>query len=310
MFDVNWNAVYGFWLVAEHGSFAAAARALPRGSVQALHRRIQKLESNESLDIKVFRSLGSKGVELTEAGRRLYELVDPVFRFFDPLSAELRKDDSGTVSIAMSDFASYNYADQLLKCFKGAFPKVSIRAQERNRAEVLDLVEHGHVDFGLCSPTRGRSFLRTAGNVAVRYELLAPRHHPLSRGIITWKDVLKEPLILIERNSFLRQAFEQLLRRRHLLPKLKIAAEVTTSPLAVKALEAGLGVALVPVGPRLAREIEGISRIEPPPGLPKVSLSVLYRGDRYMPKYVKACMGIATKVINDQGLPPNCLTAS
>jgi DNA-binding transcriptional LysR family regulator len=80
MVDINWNAVYGFWLVSKYGSFAEAARALPRGTVQGLNKRVRQLESEQNLNLKPFRSRGIKGVELTESGRRLVALVDPVYR--------------------------------------------------------------------------------------------------------------------------------------------------------------------------------------------------------------------------------------
>jgi DNA-binding transcriptional LysR family regulator len=100
--DINWNAVYGFWLVAEHGSFAAAARSLPRGSVQALQKRVRGLEKKHNLNLRLLRSRGAKGVELTEAGRRLYELLNPVFESFDALAGELRDEASGPLTVAMS----------------------------------------------------------------------------------------------------------------------------------------------------------------------------------------------------------------
>src|SRR5579872_5078812 len=104
MHNINWNAVYGFCLVSEHHSFAHAARALPFGSIQALHKRVRTLESKENLNLKLLRSRGVKGIELTEAGQRVFQLVAPVFRDFERLTAELRGEDSGSLHIAATAF--------------------------------------------------------------------------------------------------------------------------------------------------------------------------------------------------------------
>ena len=56
--------MYGFWLVAEHHSFAHAARALPFGSTQALHKRVRTLENRENLNMRLLRSRGVKGVSI------------------------------------------------------------------------------------------------------------------------------------------------------------------------------------------------------------------------------------------------------
>ena len=299
MADINWNGVYGFWLVAEHGSFAAAARSMPRGSVQALQKRVRSLEKKQNLNLKLFRSRGVKGVELTEAGRRLYELLNPVFLAFDPLAAELRDEASGPLTIAMSTYASANYRADLLERFHSRHPAVTIKALERPAVEVVALVESGQADCGICSPPARTSALRVVGRVPIRFEILAPIHHQIPEARMTWRRLLREPLVLPERGTAVRQAFEALLVRLQLNSELKIACEVSTPEAAVEAVLANYGVALTPVGPRLATQLSGLRRLNPPAGLPRIDVAVLCGRDRYMPSYMQALFQVAIQVLRE-----------
>jgi len=302
--DLNWNAVYGFWLVATHGSFAHAARTLPRGSVQALHKRVQQLEGKANLDLTLFRSRGVKGVELTEAGRQLKEMLDPVFRSFDLLAADLRGEASGLLKVAVTGHIAYNYARDLVRGFHRKCPAVSLQLLERPLVEVIALTEEGRVDFGLGSPPLGYSPLQLGERFPLRLEFLAPPKHQLGRGPVTWHDIAREPLILPERGTRIRHAFDTfILQQRHFPDtQLHIAAEVTSGELAIAAVKAGLGVALVPIGPRLAKHIRGLTRIMPPPGLPSVDVGVFHRGDRYLPRFMKVFLEIAIEVLRDSRL--------
>jgi DNA-binding transcriptional LysR family regulator len=297
--DINWNAVYGFWLVAEHGSFAAAARSLPRGSVQALQKRVRGLEKKHNLNLRLLRSRGAKGVELTEAGRRLYELLNPVFESFDALAGELRDEASGPLTVAMSTYASANYRAELLERFHGQYPAVTVKVLERPLVEVVALVEAGQADLGICSPPLGPSTLRISGRVPIRFEILAPLHYPTERSRISWKELVREPLVVPERGSVMRQAFEELLARLQLDSELRVACEVSTAEAAVEAVHAGYGLALTPVGPRLAQHLTGLRRLRPPAGLPRIDVAILRRRDRYMPCYMQALFEAAIQILQD-----------
>jgi DNA-binding transcriptional LysR family regulator len=299
--DINWNAVYGFWLVAEHHSFAAAARDLPRGSVQALHKRVRTLE--EQLSFRLLRSRGTKGVELTEAGRRVFELISPVFRDFDRLTAELRGEDSGPLHVAATEFASHNFLPEMLSEFSPLFPNVSIHVHMRVTAEVIALVESGHADFGICSPPAGLTNCVVKVEAPLPSAILVPKRHRFRAGIRSWKDLLEEPLILPERDSLLRTAFDQLMEREKLAGSLRVKAELTAPGLAAQAVRAGLGVALVNVGPRLLGNLQGVFPVDPPPGLPRMRLAVVCQHGRHLPRYMQYFLDTAAHIMNQTPVP-------
>jgi DNA-binding transcriptional LysR family regulator len=297
--DINWNALYGFWLTAEHRSFADASRDLPRGSAQALHKRVRALEGQENLNLKLLRSRGVKGVELTEAGRRVYELVDPVFRDFDRLIAELRGEGGGRLEIAATAFSSNHYVPAMIAAFGPMFPQVSVHLQMCESAEVIGLVESGAVDFGICAPFSGKpDGSEVKASTSLRTEIIAPLRHPLAGKSFQWADVVREPLVLPTRTSVLRQAFDELMRRENLSARVRVRAELTTPELSVEAVRAGFGIALIAVGPRLGKDLHGLWRTSPPPGLPNLEVGISCRTDRYLPRYMQCFLAIATEVLH------------
>lgn len=304
MKDINWNAAYGFWLVAECGSFADAARVLPRGSVQALHKRVRTLESEGHLNLSLLQSRATKGVELTEAGRRLFDLTSPVFRAFEGLSSELRCEDTGPLRLATTVFGSNSYVADIVSQFSPRFPRVSLHLSLREPLDVIDLVESGEVDFGICSPTSALVDCEAKVSIPLRSAVVLPRGHQLSKGIPSWRDLVKEPLILPERGSMLRKIFDDLMERENLSSLVRLKAEMTTPELSVEAVRAGLGVALVAMGPGVLPKLRGMLRMNLPPGLPNMSLSVLCRKKRFLPKYMRHFLAVASGVFPPERVAP------
>jgi DNA-binding transcriptional LysR family regulator len=300
MLDINWNALYSFWLVAEHGSFAAAARATPHGTAQALFKRVKQLEDARNLNLKLFRSRGAKGVELTDAGHRLRRFVDPVFRSVDAIASDLRGEDSGSMVFAAVPYVAYNYGHEIIRHFHEAFPRVDLTVKVRPHADIIDLLEKGHADFGLCTPPRGGRQLIAGVSAPVPIAIIAPHGHRLTRGAITWKDVAREPLIVPARDTPLRLELERLLQHAGLLSKCRVAGEINETELAVESVRGGAGVAIIGVGPQLAAHLKGLVRIVPPPNLPKFEISLLHRADRYLPNYMKAFQRLVGLIISGQ----------
>ncbi|MFB3924260.1 MAG: LysR family transcriptional regulator [Terriglobia bacterium] len=294
MKQINWNSLYGFWLVAKHHSFTEAARALPFGSAQALQKRVRTLENSENLDLQLLRSRGAKGVELTESGRRILALVSPVFNDLHRLADELRGEDSGPLHISSTVFSSLHYLPDLISAFSPKFPDVSIHVSLGEEPYVIGMLESAQADFGICSPFILPSNCEVKACIPMRVEIVVPRGHHFSRGVAAWKDLLLEPLVLPERSSVVRRAFDVLMHEKNLSSRIRIQAEVTTPELSVEAVRAGLGVALLVAGPRL--NYRGLSRTVPPPGLPALNLCLLCRRDRYLSKYMRGFAEVAANL--------------
>jgi DNA-binding transcriptional LysR family regulator len=129
--------------------------------------------------------------------------------------------------------------------------------------------------------------------------LLAPQDHRLTREPITWENLLEEPIIVFDRTTSLRHSLETLLTRLGIFAKLQVSAEVSRVDLAVAAVRAGMGVAIVPMGPEYRKLTAGLRELPPPAGLPEIGQAVIYREDRYLPRYMKSFVEIASRVIKE-----------
>jgi len=297
MRDMNWNAMYTLWLVARCGSFAEAARRMPGTTAQALHKRVRQLEWEAGLNLKLLRSRGVKGVELTEAGRRLLEMVDPVFTSLPMLAADLRKEDSGPLSLATTGFAAYNFLPRILEEFRGRFPEVTVSVRVRSESDVIAMAETGQVDLGIGALSGRLDRLAVAARAPLTIQLVAPSRLRWGSARPGWAEVLRRPLVLHERVSVLRIALEEVLSRRNMMAQLKIAAEVTTPELLLEMVRAGFGVGIIPLGPRLAESLDGLSIQPLPEGLARIDLGVFHKPKRYVPGYMKAFLETAASVI-------------
>jgi DNA-binding transcriptional LysR family regulator len=80
------------------------------------------------------------------------------------------------------------------------------------------------------------------------WSLLVPRRHSLlNKQKVRLADVVNEPLILFERGSTGRQHVLDAFQERGLNPR--VSMETTTTEIVVRMVEAGLGVAIVPLLP-------------------------------------------------------------
>lgn len=298
MRSINYNSLHAFWLVARHGSFAAAAASLPWGSAQSLHKRVRQLESEEHLDLKLLHSRGVKGVELTEAGRRIYELVDPVFRTLVDLLEDARNEDSGLLPVALTSYVARNFADEILREFRIWYPKVATKVYSGDGPAVISLVESGEALAGVCVVFRPLpKSMRIHARAAVQFEILAPVEWKLSEKDMTWPSLVQRPFVVSDRRGMLRQALEHVLRQENLLSQLQVGAEAATLDLMISAVKAGYGLAYIPVDQDTDLRMQRITRFSPPTHAPEIAKMVISKHGAYLPHYMAAFIEVAAKVV-------------
>jgi len=132
------NALSDFNLVATHGGFGRASRA-SRRSKATLSRRVADLE--EQLGVRLIER-GTKGLELTEAGRLLLSRTDgPMHEVADAMAAarEGTGKVSGRLRVAAPVLFSQLAMGRLCAEFRLLYPDVTVEVVSEDR--VVDLVE-------------------------------------------------------------------------------------------------------------------------------------------------------------------------
>jgi DNA-binding transcriptional LysR family regulator len=137
-----------FLAAVEHGSFSAAADVL-RLAQPSLSEQIRRLEAE--LGSPLF-ARGGRGLELTEAGRRLRPHAERVLAEADAARASVREVSEltgGTVTFGTFGNAPYHLLADLVQDFKARHPAVRVRLTGLNSSTVADAVRDGRLEAGL-----------------------------------------------------------------------------------------------------------------------------------------------------------------
>ncbi|MEL6684095.1 MAG: LysR family transcriptional regulator [Pseudomonadota bacterium] len=134
----DWNQVRAFLVIAEEGSFSAAARVL-KTSQPTMSRQIGALE--ETLGVTLFeRSV--RGLTLTETGRDLIDHVRVMGEAATLISmaAEGKSQDvTGEVTVTCTDLMSTTILPRVLKPLRETAPSIQVRVLASRKVE--DLME-------------------------------------------------------------------------------------------------------------------------------------------------------------------------
>ena len=135
-----------FLAAAECKSISKAAAKLYI-SQPAVSITIKKLEENLNTTL-FFRK--SKGVELTENGRKLYENTKKAFQILADTEERLkRSQNTGYLRIAASNVLCKHFLMPYLKEFAGRYPNTDISITCTSSAVACSMVEQGNIDLAL-----------------------------------------------------------------------------------------------------------------------------------------------------------------
>jgi DNA-binding transcriptional LysR family regulator len=171
-----------FVAVAEEGHVTRAAERL--GIQQPpLSQQIKALETE--LNVRLFRRK-PRGVDLTEAGRALFESTRDIFERLDQACERSRRaarGELGELSIGISSTAHFcPLVPRIVRAFRDAFPGVAIRLREGGTGDLIAQTEGGVVDLAfvrrLIAPMRELTAVHLLDEPMIA---ALPAGHPLSR---------------------------------------------------------------------------------------------------------------------------------
>jgi LysR family transcriptional regulator, low CO2-responsive transcriptional regulator len=227
---------------ARLGSFTRAAQELHMAQPTA-SAQIKKL--SDTVGVPLFEQVGRR-VYLTDAGRRLYESCQDVFRAFARLEeslAGMRALDSGQLRLAVSTTGTC-FAPRLLAAYIELHPGVETSMRAHNRQTLLRRLADNEDDLYLFADppeVQGVVVQKLLPNPLV---VLARDDHPLA-GIrrIPFERFAGEPLIVREEGSGTRRIAMRLFEQHGLAPNIRM--ELGTNEAIKEAILTGLGVAVM-----------------------------------------------------------------
>ncbi|MCO5091671.1 LysR family transcriptional regulator [Bosea sp. (in: a-proteobacteria)] len=233
--------------VVEARSISKAAETL-HVAQPALSKSIQALEDAFGTPLL---QRSAKGVATTEAGARLYEHCQIVFKQLDRARLDVRKSierPSGVVTVGLPHSLMTVLALPMLQRTRARYPDVRIELKQEHTHVLGNNLRGGKLDFTIMATPHSASGL--VCRPLVEEELLFVEPIPDGdgeRGIhISFLEASSREFVLPSVGNGLRASAEGHFRAR-LLP-LNVQYEVDAIALIVQCVEAGLGVSLLPGG--------------------------------------------------------------
>lgn len=218
-------------------SFTRAAEELHMAQATA---SVQIKKLTETVGLLLFEPAG-KGLQLTEAGRRVYAGCGEVFRALSSMEQgllALRGAACGRLQLAVPSTAHY-FTSRLLEAFLAHNPGVDASLQVRDRFALAD-----HDLCMVVEPPEGREVVAQAV-VPNPLVVLAPAAHPLAgEQDIPFERLAAEPLLLREPGCGTRMIALRLFARHGMAPRIRM--EFSSDEALREAISAGLGIAILP----------------------------------------------------------------
>ncbi|MBP0594090.1 LysR family transcriptional regulator [Paraburkholderia sp. LEh10] len=271
-----------FVTVAEERHFTRAAERL--GMAQPpISQQVHKLE--HEVGAQLFRRL-TRGVELTDAGRVLYEDARKVLDLVEQARCRVQsaaRGQTGSIRVGLASSVVFHpVIPEIVRVYRESHPKVTISPSETNISALVDDLIEKRIDVAI---------IRQTSLVSDRVKLtplldermlvvLPPQHRLADSTRISLADVAHERLILFPR-SIAPVLYDDVIsacQRAGFSPHL--GQESTQVASAVSMVAAGFGVTVVPHSIRQLHhpdvtyhEIEGVQ--------PTAQIVVAYRSDEF-----------------------------
>ncbi len=259
----------------------------------AVSRAIQEME--RYYGVRLFERLG-RGLCATECGRELYGYALHVDETFGELERRLLNwDAAGVLRVGATIAIGNCELPGLVRRFTAARPGMRVRARVANAQELTQALMAGELDIALTEGAGAPPELVAQPFGGDALALIVARDSRLSaRAQVELDDALAEPLLLREPGSACRALVDRLLEERG--RAVEPAWESASTQALVRAVEAGLGVALLPqrlvqgdvaAGRVCARAIAGVEL--------RYEFSVVWHRHKYLTKaareFIALCGG-------------------
>jgi DNA-binding transcriptional LysR family regulator len=188
------------YLVAVHENglnITAAARQL-HTSQPGVSRQLKLLE--EELGFQLFEREGRALTRTTDAGEEIISRASAILREMQNIrrtSAELRKADGGTLSIATTHTQARYVLPEVIRAFRIKYPKVRLHLHQGTSEQIAEMVARDRVDFAIATGSE-EQFPHLVRLPVYRWHraVVVPRGHPLaSAGKLTLKKLAEYPIV-------------------------------------------------------------------------------------------------------------------
>ena len=240
---MNLNQLKIFYAAVKAGNLSVAAGELCI-TQPAVTKSIQRLQ--EHYELKLIDYVGKK-LLLTDAGEALFRIAEKIFDMETHAEESIRdfkERKRGHIRILASESFGDYYLPEVLIPFCKAYPLVQVSMNILPTDLVVDNTLGLKCDVGFISYAVRHEKLTVREVLKDELVIITPRRHPLrTKHILRPKDLEGQSMIMHEQGSAPRRAFDDFLHRHGI--RVKIPMELTSNRAIKRAVEHGLGIALI-----------------------------------------------------------------
>ncbi|NMO94469.1 cidABC operon transcriptional activator CidR [Paenibacillus lemnae] len=269
-----------FLEVARHRSFTKAAETLYI-TQPTISKTIRNME--DEWGVTLFYRQGKK-VELTDAGRIMYQQAQQMVEAFQQMSYELEdlmELRRGHLVIGLPPMIGSSFFPVVIGQFHQKYPQITIQLIEDGAKKVEMDVESGLIDIGVAVlPVREELFHYYSFIEENLKLLLHPSHSFAARDSVSLKELAEEPFVLFREDFTLHDRIIRECVQAGFEPK--VVYESSQWDLISGMVAANLGIALLPE--TICQEIDASRVAIVPLDHPSIpwQLGMIWRKDRYM----------------------------
>lgn len=229
-----------FQHVVDSGSVTAASAALSL-SQPTVSLQLKKLSSIVGLPL-IEHSQGQ--IELTEAGKAVYQCAQEVLSSQDKLNSHIRAlqgVEVGSLKLAVVTTAKY-VLPPLLSPFCQSHPNIDVRFTVGNRAHILDRLNHNRDDLYIFSLPPSDPIYEAVPFTSNRLVVIAPNHYD-GPDNCTLKDLAHQKFLLREQGSGTRRALQDYCDEKNI--EFDNAMVIESNEAIRLAVASGLGLAIL-----------------------------------------------------------------
>jgi DNA-binding transcriptional LysR family regulator len=216
-----------FVAVAKHNSFTRASRELH--IVQpAISIAIRKLEEEVGVTLL---NRSTKKVALTSEGKRLHQHALSILNQREQALLEMKELkglEQGDVRIAMPAMHGSYFFPKLFSRFKQRYPALTVHVQEAGTKEVQQALLDGSTELGVVMVDEAPDTLEIKPFLVEQMVVLvSPSHRFAKQKRISFKQFIKEPLIVTREGYFMRETINRMSHQAGIEPKVQFETNLT-----------------------------------------------------------------------------------
>ena len=234
---MNLKQLEAFVSVAETGSFTRTAQQLYL-TQPTISSHISSLEKdlNKRLIVR-----NTRGVSLSEAGKKLYPMARKMLELEKEIEREFAGEEKGeeaeVVRIAASTIPSQYILPEALAAFSKEYPEVRLEIFEGDSAQVIEMITNGEAEVGFCG-MEPENTLKCRCIPFYRDQLVVMTPNNEKFRVIAGQEFeseyfYEEPLIMREAGSGTRRE------------ALRIAAVISNQEAIKKTVAGGMGISVI-----------------------------------------------------------------